>query len=757
MADDKQPPLDPSQNSDDEATQHHHNADETQALPGASEEADLSEGRLDDDSDSAEHQAEEVLDAADRSPSADEPTEAVDPETRMLQQIAALKASEDSATLSKPADDASTEDPVGADDDDARTEEVSHTSVSYDTPISAQASETTQESTRVIEPIPVAAGSPDEPDTPSKAARKRKRRWPWLLVVLILVLGGGYVGAAFATQDSLPATLTVEDVDVSGMSTQEAAPVLEEAFEQRAQREISVTVEDRQATLVPAEAGYTYDVQATLEDLTELTFNPMELWARLFGEAHVQAVKTIDDETSQEAIAGLAEQLTFDPTEGAVVYEGAELEYTEPVDGFTVDEQELADLVADEWLGDETELTAPGEVEDPAVSAQEWEQFVTETAQPLVEDNVTVTADDATTELTPAQLGAAAEVRVEGAAEETAATQDTEQTPAEEDTTETQDAEGIRPVLLLDGEALTEALAENNADFASTNQDATVRLTGTAGSARPEVVPGSTGRGVDGQQVADEILADLAAEQTRSITVDLHEVEPEVTTEDAEAWDVNHVVAEYATPYPPHDGPRTANLRVGADRVNGTVVMPGEEFNLNSLLAPITAANGYHSSGVVESGVTTNAIGGGLSQIATMAYNAGFLGGMEIVEHKPHSRWFDRYPQGRESTYWEGQINVRWKNDTDAPVIVEMWLANNQVHTRLWGSDYYDVSTTTSEPYNFTASPTIRNSDSECIAERGGRRGFTVDVHRTKTPPDGEPIQETWRWAYSGWPTVICE
>src|SRR5699024_8978356 len=64
------------------------------------------------------------------------------------------------------------------------------------------------------------------------------------------------------------------------------------------------------------------------------------------------------------------------------------------------------------------------------------------------------------------------------------------------------------------------------------------------------------------------------------------------------------------------------------------------------------------------------------------------------------SRWFDRYPQGRESTYWEGQINVRWKNDTDAPVIVEMWLADSEVHTRLWGSDYYDVSTTTSDPYN---------------------------------------------------------
>ena len=345
----------------------------------------------------------------------------------------------------------------------------------------------------------------------------------------------------------------------------------------------------------------------------------------------------------------------------------------------------------------------------------------------------------------------AAEVLVEEPSEATAETDEAE-TAETEDTTD-----GPQPVLVLDDEQLTDALAQNNSEFASTNQDATVELTGSPGSGQPEVVPGSVGRGVDGEQVVDEILADLNGEQSRTITVELQEIEPEITTEDAEAWDVNHVQAEYATPYPPEDGPRTANLRVGADRINGTVIMPGEEFNLNALLAPVTEANGYYQSGVVESGVTTTAVGGGLSQIATMAYNAGFLGGMDIVEHKPHSRWFDRYPQGRESTYWEGQINVRWANDTDAPVIVEMWLADNQVHTRLWGSDYYDVETSTSDPYNHTASPTIRSSDDECIPERGGREGFTVDVHRTKTPPGGDPIRESWSWAYSGWPTVICE
>src|SRR5690625_887871 len=679
-----------------------------------------------------------------RDPSTQNSSE-VDPETRMLEQIAALDGD-------APAPKATTDDEqnaAAAKNTVAETEDHPEPAVERTAPKS-----------------PIAAEHETKTFTGASHPTKR-RRWPWVtLPVVIIALAAGYVGLAFATQDTLPATLTVEGVDVSGMSVEDAAPVLEEALAARAEREVTVAVEhadDVEAAIVPAESGYSYDVDATLDELTDLTFNPVALWSRLFGQAHVSAETSVDEAAVSEAIAGLDEQLSFEPTEGAVVFEGAELHYTQPVNGFAMDEEALAEQLEAQWLSETDRITASGEVQDPAVSSEEWDQFVTETAQPLIEDDYTVTAGDITTQLTPAQLGSAAEVRVEGAseaAEEAAA--DDEATEEDESTVEdtTTDAspdpaEG--PMLVLDGEALTEALEQNNPEFASTNQDATVRLSGSAGSAEPEVVPGSSGRGVDGEEVVDEILADLSGEQSRTISVELQEVEPEVTTEDAEAWDVNHVEAEYSTPYPPEDTTRTKNLQVGANRVNGTVVMPGEEFNLNSILAPVTEANGYYQSGVVESGVTTTAVGGGLSQIATMAYNAGFLGGMEIVEHKPHSRWFDRYPKGRESTYWEGQINVRWENDTDAPVIVEMWLADSKVHTRLWGSDYYDVSTTTSEPYNYTDSPTIRSSDQECVSESGGREGFTVDIDRTKTPPDGEAVEESWSWAYSGWPTVICE
>ena len=653
--------------------------------------------------------------ADDKKPDPSEPTDdELDAETRMLQRIAALGDQHDTHAKGD-APDTQPEEGVEPTPQEPETD---------DPP-------TAQEQTKMISPVAAGGGSTGSED-PAKTTRKR-RRWPWVLVVIVLLLGIGYVGVAFATEDDLPATLSVEGVDVSGKSVDEAAPVIEEELAARAERELVVSAAEAEASIVPAEAGYSYDVEATLNDLTELTFDPVELWGRIFGEAHVDVETSVDEAAAEDAVAGLTEQLTYDPTEGSVVYETESMDYSEPIDGFTVDSEQLSNDLSDAWLGTETELAAPGEAVAPTVSQQQWDTFVEDTAQPLVADAYTVTADDATAQLTPAQLGDAAEVRVE------------------------EGDDGDAPVLSLDDEALTDALSDNSDEFESTNQDASVELTGSAGSASPEVVPGSSGRGVDGEQVVDEILSDLRGEQTRSISVELHEVEPEITTEEAEAWDVNHVVAEYATPYPASDGPRTANLQLGAQRVNGTVVMPGDEFNLNALLAPITAANGYQSSGVVESGVTTEALGGGLSQIATMAYNAGFLGGMDIVEHKPHSRWFDRYPQGRESTYWEGQINVRWANDTDAPVIVEMWLDGSQVHTRLWGSDYYDISTSTSEPYNFTASPTIRSTDDECISESGGDRGFTVDVNRTKTPPNGQAIQESWSWAYSGWPTVICE
>ena len=118
---------------------------------------------------------------------------------------------------------------------------------------------TAQEQTKMISPVAAGGGSTGSED-PAKTTRKR-RSWPWVLVVIVLLLGIGYVGVAFATEDDLPATLSVEGVDVSGKSVDEAAPVIEEELAARAERELVVSAAEAEASIVPAEAGYSYDVE----------------------------------------------------------------------------------------------------------------------------------------------------------------------------------------------------------------------------------------------------------------------------------------------------------------------------------------------------------------------------------------------------------------------------------------------------------------------------------------------------------------
>ena len=130
------------------------------------------------------------------------------------------------------------------------------------------------------------------------------------------------------------------------------------------------------------------------------------------------------------------------------------------------------------------------------------------------------------------------------------------------------------------------------------------------------------------------------------------------------------VIGEYSTRFP-YAEYRNTNLSRAANSVNGTVVLPGEIFSLNDTLGPRTAANGYVDGYVINGGRLVKEAGGGISQAATTLYNAGFFAGYEDVEHKPHSLYFDRYPAGREATIYYGVLDMRFRNDTKYPAIIQ--------------------------------------------------------------------------------------
>ncbi len=129
---------------------------------------------------------------------------------------------------------------------------------------------------------------------------------------------------------------------------------------------------------------------------------------------------------------------------------------------------------------------------------------------------------------------------------------------------------------------------------------------------------------------------------------------------------------------------------------------------------------------------------------------------MTDITHQPHSKYFDRYPMGVESTLWVPDVDMIWENNSPYAVMIESWVADGYVHSRLWSTKYYDVEVNVAGPYNIHA-PEVRVNDApDCVPSGAGGNGFSVDVSRT-VGHEGEVVDTNeYTWTYQPVHAVTC-
>src|SRR5699024_478203 len=118
----------------------------------------------------------------------------------------------------------------------------------------------------------------------------RRRRRGWIIAVVVLVLlAGGYAAAAWYLADRVPRGATVAGVDIGGLTSAEATERLDEELSGLAESAVPVTMGSTETTFEPA--SLELDTAATVEELSELSFDPRTLFAQLFGgEEHAPVV-----------------------------------------------------------------------------------------------------------------------------------------------------------------------------------------------------------------------------------------------------------------------------------------------------------------------------------------------------------------------------------------------------------------------------------------------------------------------------------
>lgn len=171
---------------------------------------------------------------------------------------------------------------------------------------------------------------------------------------------------------------------------------------------------------------------------------------------------------------------------------------------------------------------------------------------------------------------------------------------------------------------------------------------------------------------------------TVEIEATVETIEPKYTTSSFD--NIKQVVSSFSTSYNNVDLGRNANLEVAAAKISRTL-MPGETFSLAEQLEPFTYGAGYKDANVIVNGKIEKGIGGGVCQVASTLYNAVLLTNLDVTMRQNHSLSVSYVPLGRDATYATGSIDFQFKNNLDAPVIIEGYCQNNNVYVNIYGAD----------------------------------------------------------------------
>ncbi|WP_245872796.1 VanW family protein [Deinococcus planocerae] len=118
---------------------------------------------------------------------------------------------------------------------------------------------------------------------------------------------------------------------------------------------------------------------------------------------------------------------------------------------------------------------------------------------------------------------------------------------------------------------------------------------------------------------------------------------------------------------------RVHNIRVGGGRLHGGWVEPGAVYDFNARTGAINRARGFVPGYVIAGGTLALEDGGGICQVSTTVFRAAYLAGLPIVERHAHSHQVAYYdPVGFEATVYAPSKNLRFRNDTGGPLLMQV-------------------------------------------------------------------------------------
>ena len=186
--------------------------------------------------------------------------------------------------------------------------------------------------------------------------------------------------------------------------------------------------------------------------------------------------------------------------------------------------------------------------------------------------------------------------------------------------------------------------------------------------------------------ISTEEIEEILSEAKEEYVIPLKITTPAITLYDLGSQIFPDKISEFITRYDASNKNRSNNIEIATEKVNGTVVMPGETFSYNKTVGQRTIAKGYKEAAVYSGGKVVDGVGGGICQLSSTLYNAALYANLEITKRSNH-RFLTSYVQaGRDATVSWGTIDLCFVNTRLYPIKIVCSAGNGLLKVQITGT-----------------------------------------------------------------------
>lgn len=190
---------------------------------------------------------------------------------------------------------------------------------------------------------------------------------------------------------------------------------------------------------------------------------------------------------------------------------------------------------------------------------------------------------------------------------------------------------------------------------------------------------------VEGVDFDIENAKSIIAEKKEQYEIPLIITKPNKTTKEIGTEAFPDLLATFSTQYQSSNVNRTTNLKLAADKINGIVLLPGEEFSYNKTVGERTVQAGFKEAAVFNAGRVENGLGGGICQISSTLYDAVVMADLDVTVRRNHQFVTSYVKAGADATVVWGSQDFKFKNTRKYPIKITITVSGGVATAKIWG------------------------------------------------------------------------